>query len=381
MFSYIKSNKVLLVLSFSLTLLFSCGGGGSDEDDPYIPPVIPPVDTTVITPSDLSLNITIVGVDADNPNGDGSGKIQCIASATDAVKYSFRFGTGDEIESATGNAVYSYDQKGNNNYTVYVYAYSKTGHSISTSKNITIYVEGMTFDKLVFSDEFDVTGSPDNAKWNYDLGNGQGGWGNNEVQYYTNRTDNVKIEDGLLKITAKKESYQGFEYTSTRMKTQGKFSFTYGKVEVRAKLPSGRGTWPAIWMLGNNITTAGWPACGEVDIMEYVGYEPNVVHSAIHTTSSSGNTINHHSYDLETAEEEFHLYSIEWTSTEIKFFVDETLHYTYKPSVYNNQTWPFTENQFLILNLAIGGNWGGVQGVDDSIFPQQFIIDYVRVYQ
>jgi len=198
MFSYFKSNKFLLALSFSLTLLFSCGGGGSDEDDPYIPPVIPPVDTTVITPTNLSLNITIVGADANNPNGDGSGTIQCMASATDAVKYSFRFGTGTEIESATGNAENTYIQKGTNNYTVYVYAYSKTGHSISTSKNITIYVEGMTFDKLVFSDEFDVTGSPDNSKWNYDLGNGQGGWGNNESQYYTNRTDNVKIENGIF---------------------------------------------------------------------------------------------------------------------------------------------------------------------------------------
>jgi beta-glucanase (GH16 family) len=355
-----------------LFLFISCNGGS--VDDPDIPD-----EPEVIIPSNVSLNIAVVGTDANNPNGDGSGLIQCSATATDAVKYGYRFGTGSEIESITGDIEYTYTEKETNNYTVYVVAYSSTGHMVTVSKEITVYVTAEL--ALVWSDEFDTNGAPLTSKWNYDMGNGQSGWGNNELEYYTDRSENVIQENGNLVITAIKESYQGYDYTSARLKTQGKFSFTYGKVEVRAKLPAGTGVWPAIWMLGDDITTIGWPACGEIDIMEYVGYEPNEVNSAIHTPSSSGNTVNHASYDLVTAEEEFHLYGIEWTSTEIKFFVDDTLHYTYKPTAYNDETWPFTKNQFLILNLAIGGNWGGAQGVDDTIFPQQFMIDYVRVYQ
>lgn len=235
------------------------------------------------------------------------------------------------------------------------------------------------FDQLIWSDEFNTDGAPSSTNWGYDIG--AGGWGNGELQYYTSRSENVIQQSGNLVITAKKELYNGSNYTSARLKTQGKFSFTYGKVEVRAKLPSGIGVWPAIWMLGDNITSLGWPACGEVDIMEYWGYIPNVVSSAIHTPSSYGNTVNHHSYSLPTAEEEFHVYGVEWTTTQIRFYVDGVLHYTYAPSVFNSSTWPFTNNQFIILNLAIGGNTDGGQGVDDNIFPQQFLIDYVRVYQ
>lgn len=367
-----RSHLGKLSLIWFLLLFVSCNGGDIDGPDT-------PDDPEVIIPSNLTLNITVVGTDADNPNGDGSGLIQCSATATDAVKFGYRFGTGSEIESTTGNIEYTYTEKETNNYTVYVVAYSSTGHMLTVSKEITVYVTAEL--ALVWADEFNTDGAPSTSNWNYDIGNGDWGWGNNELEYYTNRSENVVQENGNLVITAIKESYQGYDYTSARLKTQNKFSFTYGKVEVRAKLPAGTGVWPAIWMLGDNITTAGWPACGEVDIMEYVGYQPNVVHSATHTTSSSGNTVNHDSFDLATAEEEFHVYGIEWTSTEIKFFVDETLHYTYKPTAYTDATWPFTENQFLILNLAIGGNWGGAQGVDDNIFPQQFMIDYVRVYQ
>lgn len=363
----LKLSFICLVL-----ILSSCTkktSGGNDN----------PVDPQIIIPSNLTLTITIIGSNSTNPNGDGSGEIQCIASATNAVKYGFRFGTGTEIESTTGNLNFTYTQKGTNNYTVYVVAYSQTGHTLTSSKDISVFVNSTP--TLIWSDEFNTTGSPSTSNWNYDIGNGDWGWGNNELQYYTNRSENVKQENGNLIITAIKEAYQGYNYTSSRLKTQNKFSFKYGRIEVRAKLPAGRGVWPAIWMLGDNITSVGWPACGEIDIMEYVGYQPNVVHSAIHTTSSSGNTVNKHSHDLTTAEEDFHVYAIDWTSTEIKFYVDETLHYTYKPSGYNDSTWPFNKNQFLILNLAVGGNWGGAQGIDDSIFPQQFLIDYVRIYQ
>lgn len=369
MYRSLSKYNLLILLFF---VFVSCTKPNGDDPDT-------PDEPEIIIPSNVTLNITVVGTDASHPNGDGSGLIQCSATATDAVKFGYRFGTGTEIESVSGNVEYTYTQKETNNYTVYLVAYSETGHSTTISKEITVYVTSQM--ALIWSDEFDVDGAPSTTKWTYDIGTGSGGWGNNELQYYTNRSENVIQQGGNLIITAVKESYENSAYTSSRLKTQGKFSFTYGKVEVRAKLPAGTGVWPAIWMLGDNITSTGWPSCGEIDIMEYVGYQPNVVHSAIHTTSSSGNTINSHDYNLATAEEDFHIYGIEWSSTQIKFFVDETVHYTYQPSAYNDDTWPFYTNQFLILNLAIGGNWGGVQGVDDSIFPQRFIIDYVRVYQ
>jgi len=364
-----KQLTKVVFLSLLVLLCASCTkGNGSEPDDPV---------DDVVFPSNLTLSIEVQGATDSQPNGDGSGTVSCTASATDAVSYGFRFGDGTEIESTDGLLEYTYTQKGTNDYKVYAVAYSKTGHSITTSKEVSVYVAS----PLIWSDEFDTDGSPDPSKWNYDIGTGSGGWGNGELQYYTNRSENVIQTDGNLVITARKEDYAGSAYTSARIKTQGLFSFLYGRVEVRAKLPSGVGVWPAIWMLGDNITTVGWPACGEIDIMEYWGYLPNEVSSALHTPSSYGNTTNKHVYSLPTAEEEFHVYAMEWTETQIKFYVDDVLHYTYTPSAYNADTWPYTGNQFLILNLAIGGNSDGGYGVDDSIFPQEFLIDYVRVYQ
>lgn len=357
----IHSFPIFGILIIAFTLFISCGGSSSGEE-------------LNLAPTNLIIDATIVGTDTSNPNGDGSGKVIFNFSAENATTFKINLGNDEIIETSSNTLTYTYTGSGLKTFQVYISAYN-LDKQISKSISITVKINS----GLLWSDEFNGSGAPDGSKWGYDIGNS--GWGNNELQYYTNRTSNVVVEGGFLKITAKKESYEGAEYTSTRLLTKGKFDFKYGKVEVRAKLPSGKGTWPAIWMLGSNISTVNWPACGEIDIMEYVGYQPDVVHSAIHTTSSSGNTVNHKSFDLTTAEEEFHVYGIEWTSTEISFFVDETLHYTYKPTTYNEATWPFTKNQFLILNLAIGGNWGGAQGVDDSIFPQQFVIDYVRVYQ
>ncbi len=235
--------------------------------------------------------------------------------------------------------------------------------------------------QLIWSDEFDNAGSPDATKWGYDLGTGQGGWGNSEEQFYTSRMQNAYISNGTLNITAMREDYSTSKYTSARLKTQNKFSFTYGRVDVSARLPEGRGIWPAIWMLGSNNPTAGWPACGEIDIMEHVGFEPETIHGSIHTPSSSGATQNTGALNVPDCEDAFHVYSIEWTETEIKFFVDDIQFYTYKPDVYNDDTWPFDKEQFLILNVAVGGTWGGAQGIDDNIFPQTMEIEYVRVYQ
>jgi hypothetical protein len=235
------------------------------------------------------------------------------------------------------------------------------------------------FTNLIWQDEFEADGIPSEANWNYDIGRGSNGWGNNEAQYYTDRTENVTVVDGVLKITAKKENFEGAEYTSARLKTQGKFDFTYGRVDVKAKLAGNGGTWPAIWMLGSNINTVGWPKCGEMDIMEYVGNNPGTVQSALHTPSSSGATVNLKSISVSNETTEYHVYSVIWSENQISFLLDDVRFYTYKPSVQDQNTWPFDATQFLILNVAMGGNLGG--SIDPDFTDSVMEIDYVRVYQ
>ena len=374
MFSYLEINKMFLGAGMFLTILLSCGGNTVGDES-----ITEPEEQEKIIPSNLSLSISIVGEDVNSPNGDGTGVITCVATADNAIKYGFRFGSGTEVESSDGLATHTYTQKGTNIIIVYVYAYSSTGDFINKSEQITLFVAQDSFNTLVFSDEFDTDGSPDDSKWNYDIGTGSNGWGNSESQYYTNRTENVTIEEGLLKITAKREDYEGAEFTSTRMKTQGKFDFTYGRVEIRAKLPEGGGTWPALWMLGTNISSVGWPACGEIDIMEHVGNNQGTVQSAMHTPSSYGNTSNHGSKYVADASTEFHVYSVTWTSDEIVFRIDDVTHYRYHPSNKNTDTWPYTSNQFIILNVAMGGGFGGE--IDEDFSESSMEIDYVRVYQ
>lgn len=353
-------------------MLIACGGGG--DDNPYTPPS----EQEKIIPTNLTLEISIVGANANNREGDGTGVIKCIANATDAVKFEFNFGVGAEITNTSGNAEYTYTQRGSNLYTVSVYAYSETGDYINTFQQVKILVTRPPFDSLVFSDEFNIDGSPDDSKWGYNIGTDNNGWGNGEEQYYTDRPENVIVEDGFLKIIAKKENYEGAEYTSARMLTQGKFDFTYGKVEVRAKLPFGEGTWPAIWMLGSNINTVNWPACGEIDIMEHWGHNQNIVQSAMHTPSSYGNTTNHGSQTIDDVSTAFHVYSVEWDDYEIIFAVDGNVHYTYNPASKTDETWPYDANQFIILNVAMGGSWFEI---DPNFESSSMEIDYVRVYQ
>lgn len=239
-----------------------------------------------------------------------------------------------------------------------------------------------TFETLVWSDEFDVDGSPDAEKWNYDLGDGCPnlcGWGNNEAQYYTDRPENVIVDNGVLKINLIKEDYEGSKYTSTRMLTQGKYDFKYGKLEVKAKLPSGGGTWPAIWMLGSNISTAGWPACGEIDVMEHAGNRQGEVSSALHTPSSFGATTNTGKQTINDVSDEFHIYTVVWKRQSITFSVDGVVHYTYNPSNKNDSNWPFYLEQFIILNVAMGGSFGG--DIDTNFTQSSMEVDYVRVYQ
>ena len=363
-----KKNVFYIVLIFFI----SCSSGENDLTDPVSQDIIP---------TNLSLTINIFGLDASNPNGDGSGVVQLIASATNAIKYGFKFGSETEQESVSGTISHTFTNPEINSYLVTVFAYSSTGYSISTFETITVFVDDQI--QLVWSDEFSVNGTPDTTKWNYDIGNGCPnlcGWGNGEKQYYTNRSDNVIVEDGILKITAKKETYQGFEYTSAKMLTKGKYQFTYGKVEVRAKLPSGAGTWPAIWTLGSNIDTVGWPACGEIDIMEHWGHNPTVVSSATHTPSCSGGCPNASVGEIIVNDysTEFHVYSLEWTEDELRLYLDDIFLYAYNPPVKNSTTWPFVANQYLILNIAMGGNWFSI---DPNFNESTMEIDYVRVYQ
>ncbi len=238
--------------------------------------------------------------------------------------------------------------------------------------------DGGSFE-LIWEDNFDQAGAPNPANWGYDLGTGADGWGNQELQYYTDRTDNVIVEDGLLKITAKREAFAGSQFTSARILTKDKFEFTYGKVEVRAKLPEGVGTWPAIWMLGADFETNIWPACGEIDIMEHVGRDLGRIHGSLHSPSSFGATVNTGSVTVSTATTDFHVYSVEWSAEKIDFFVDGTPYYSYNPANKNADTWPFDKDFFIILNVAMGGTFGG--NVEGGFSQGTMEVDYVKVYQ
>jgi beta-glucanase (GH16 family) len=237
----------------------------------------------------------------------------------------------------------------------------------------------------VWSDEFDVNGAPNASNWTCETGTS--GWGNNEVQNYTNSTDNARIENGNLIIEARKSNNQ---WTSARLISAGKKTFTYGRIEFRAKLPQGSGTWPALWMLGSDLGSIPWPACGEIDIMEHVGKNPGQVHSSLHTTSSSGNTVNTGITQVQNLFTDFHIFLMDWTADSMKFYVDSKLFYTYAPQSKSLQNWPFNRPFFLIMNVAMGGNWGSdpqyetnglKNGIDPALTSVKMEVDYVRVYQ
>ncbi len=240
--------------------------------------------------------------------------------------------------------------------------------------------------KLIWSDDFSYNGLPDKTKWMYESGGH--GWGNNEKQYYRETSlENSFVKDGKLHIVAMKKDFEKSDYTSAKLTTYTKCSVQYGKIEVMAKLPEGKGTWPAIWMLPESIKNKkeNWPLCGEIDIMEHVGRDPNVVHTSLHSelyNHVKGTQVTHFE-KLEDVFATFHKYGIEWTKEYIKFFIDNKLFYeSYKGQdgrVSTNEGWPFDKPYYLILNLAIGGNWGGE--IDDTIFPCEMQVDYVRIYQ
>jgi beta-glucanase (GH16 family) len=235
---------------------------------------------------------------------------------------------------------------------------------------------------LTWSDEFSGE-TLDATTWNYETGNGSGGWGNNELEYYTNSNKNIFISNGNLIIEARKESISGFNYSSARITTQNKKTFTYGRIDIRAKLPVNKGIWPALWMLGNNISTAGWPACGEIDIMELIGTYPSRTYGTSHWASSSGaHGSKNGGYDLQSGNfsQQFHVFSIVWTADAIKWYVDDQLFLTNTKAETDNGNYPFDKPQFFIFNVAVGGDWPGPPDGSTS-FPQRMFVDYIRVFQ
>ena len=235
--------------------------------------------------------------------------------------------------------------------------------------------------KLVWNDEFDVAGKPDDTKWGYDIGGN--GWGNNELQYYTEDSVNVRVNNGNLEIEVHYYPNLDINYTSARLVTKNKGDWKYGRIEVRAKIPAGLGSWPAIWMLPTDWEYGGWPASGEIDIMEHVGYDQNNIHGSVHTESYNHKigTQKSNQIVIPSASTEFHTYAVEWEAEKIDFFVDEQKYFSFANEHKSYSEWPFDKRFHLILNIAFGGNWGGAQGIDNSIFPIQMDVDYVRVYE
>jgi beta-glucanase (GH16 family) len=340
--------KSIFVILISMIVLSSCSKGGSGSGNNGDP-----------TLGNVALNAVV--------RPDSSGNVTFTATAANALSYDFDFGNGVIQTVDSGVVTYKYPLSGN--YTVNVVASGTGGQAKSMSTTVNVVVRF----GLVWSDEFNTPGAPDPSKWTYDIGGG--GWGNNELENYTSRSSNVYVSNGTLKIVANKESYQGSNYTSARMKTQGLYSFQYGRIDVMAKLPASMGTWPGIWMLGSDITTIAWPACGEIDIMEQNGSAKSTIFGTMHYPTEKNPNGDGGTTTLSTPSTAFHLYSAIWSAASIQLLVDSVPYYTLP----NSSSIPFNQNFFVILNLAMGGNFGG--SVDPAFTTDQLEIDYVRVYQ
>ena len=356
-----------------LLLMLSCGDN-NNESQP--------------DPSELSMVVTV----ADN----GKGEITIAASANHAVEYHFLLGNEDQLieKNETGEFYYTFSESGT--YTVQIRAYGASGRYIKKEKEIEIvlgsdaviledgYFTPLRYDgyTLVWNDEFKMN-AINTENWSFETGDGCPnlcGWGNNELQYY--REENAWVEDDVLIIEARNEIFGGKQYTSTRMKTQGKKSFKYGRIDIRALLPKGQGIWPALWMLGNNISTTGWPDCGEIDIMEMIGGtgNDNTIHGTVHYDKDE-NYVYHGGHKTLTNgiyAGQYHVFSIIWNETSITWYMDDIEYYSVNitPQHMNE----FHQEFFLIFNIAVGGNWPGNPD-GSTIFPQQMKIDYVRVFQ
>lgn len=363
----------------ALFLLLSCGGSDPEPNT---------------DPANLSVDVTVVGANASNPNGDGSGLVSVTATASNTVRYGFSFNGGGMIERTSGTVEYTFTQDGVNEHTIDVWAYGESGKFINETVVVSVYhaPEVPEVDEgLIFFDEFNYEGSPDPEKWHHQIiPPNNGGWYNGELQHYTNREENSYVSNGTLKIVASKEAYttggSTKSYTSARMNS--KFAFTYGRVEFRAKLPSAAGTWPALWTLGANINetgnyygtqygNVGWPACGEIDMLEQKGWDKENVLSWFHWGDlTTGQYLNEGgSLAVADTDTQFHIYAMDWDENSIKVYVDDRLVY----ELPNDANKPYNDPHYLLMNIAVGGNLGG--DVPANFTQGVMEIDYVRVYE
>lgn len=347
---------IFFTLTLVLVAFLSCN---SDKDND---------ESNDLNPSNLAITAVVFGADGNNPNGNGSGIVDFTITATNATYYKVTI-NNEDLELTKKTFRYTFTRNGTKGYPVVIWAYNSTGSKLITSI-VEVYVNRKT--GLVWQDEFDIDGAPNPSNWGYDLGDN--GWGNNELQNYTNSTENAIVENGMLKIIARAN---GSGYTSARLKSQGLQAFNYGKIEVRAKLPASAGTWPAIWMLGSNFTSVGWPHCGEMDIMEQKGWDKSNVLGTFHWQDNVSDSYAGYGLETEasTSTSAFHLYSLEWTPDLINVLYDNESFVAFA----NNSTFPFNADFFLILNIAMGGNLGG--NVDPDFTQDTMEIDYIRVYQ
>lgn len=259
--------------------------------------------------------------------------------------------------------------------------YMLTG--IIASLAMTSYAQEQQFESTpTWSEEFNYEGRPDSLKWEFDYGTGQHGWGNNELQYYVNTAQNIMVSNGTLKIHAIHEATNGMAYSSSKIKTLGKNGFKYGRIEVSAKVPPQVGTWPAVWMMPVHSTYGGWPRSGEIDIIEHVGYDPKQLHITVHTLDYNGMNNNQKGSNtyVEKAISEFNTYRIDWTEEGITGYINDKKVYEYPNTGKGYTSWPFDQEFYLIVNLAVGGDWGGRKGVENETFPATFEVDYIRYY-
>ena len=343
---------------------------------------------TFVVPSDLSVEVDV--------SNDGSGLVSVTAMATNAFRYELHPGDGNQkVISSSGDLTYKYSESGTYQMEIRALANSSEFPSQITEINIEVtpvdmgpvipetgYTTPLSYAgmDLIWQDEFEGT-SLDETNWNYEIGTGTNGWGNNELQYY--RQENTTVTDDVLIIEAKKEAFGGSAYTSSRLTTQGKFDFQYGRVDIRAALPKGQGIWPALWMLGANFGSVGWPASGEIDIMELIGGgegRDDTVYGTIHWDDAGtkadfgGNT----QLASGTFNDQFYVFTIIWDADEIKWYVDDQLYHTADISPAGLSE--FQADFFFIFNVAVGGNWPGSPN-SSTVFPQRMIVDYVRVFQ
>jgi beta-glucanase (GH16 family) len=399
--------RFLIVFLFSLDLLLAgCSKGGNTPDPEPVPVTVPSASiismsqpiTTANTTMQFYINLdksTTKAVSLDYALSDGtaispkdyvsaSGTITIPAGQVQAIlDVQIK---GDPANTRRSNIQFSVTLK--NPVACTISTSSATGTIITEDgTNLTTDNAGYSTPTsypgytLAWSDEFSGTSLDLNA-WNQEVGNGTGGWGNNELEYYTNSTKNTFVSNGNLIIEARRESMGGFNYSSGRMTTQTKKEFKYGRIDIRAKLPVSKGLWPALWMLGANINSVGWPACGEMDIMELIGTYPSRVTSTMHWKSAAGNhDSNGANYNLNSGDfsQQFHVFSMVWTADNIKSYVDDVLYFTIAKSAIGT-TDPFNAAQFFIFNVAVGGNWPGPPDANTP-FPQRMFVDYVRVFQ